>query len=104
MNKPNPYINTFYLAVHFALNVLVIALILDVVDAYFPIKHLFGGYHINWHSVYPPTTLEKNIAGVFAVGIAVWYYQKRKAKNNEAADKYHFPSLREMEEFFRSKF
>jgi hypothetical protein len=104
MSKPNPYINTFYLAVHFALNVLVVVLILNVIDAFIPLKHLFAGYHINLHYVYPPSTLQKNIAAALAVGAAVTYYYKRKAKHSDTADKYHLPSLRELEEFIRSKF
>jgi len=110
MSKPNPYINTFYLAVHLALNVLVIALVIDIVDAYFPIKHFFSAYHlpnINLHGLYPPTTLAKNIAAAtVALSVAYWYYQKKKAKNADTTERYHYhlPNLRELEEFIRSKF
>jgi len=104
MNKPNPYINTFYLAVHLLLNILVVALILNVIDAFIPLKHLFAGYHVNLNSFYPPSTLEKNIMIAAAIGGAAWYYQRRKAKINETINKYHFPNMREVEEFFRSKF
>ena len=111
-NRPNPYINTLYLAVHLALNILVVLLVFDIIDAFVPIKHIFAGYHlssINLHSLYPPTTLEKNLIAAAAIGAAAWYYQKKKAKNNDAAERYHFhfpnlPNLREIEEFFRSKF
>lgn len=106
MSKPNPYINTFYLAVHLALNILVVVLVIDVIDAFVPVKHLFAGYfkQIDLRLVYPPTTLEKNIAAVVALGAAIWYYQRRKTKNGDHPEKYHFPNLREVEEFFRSKF
>lgn len=107
MNRPNPYINTFYLAVHLALNILVVVLVINIINAFIPIKHFFAGYHlnINLHSFYPPSTLEKNIAAIIALGVAVWYYQKRKHRNHDTAEKYHFPNLRHLaEEFFKNKF
>lgn len=104
MGKPNPYINTFYLAVHLALNILVIALVLNLIDAFIPIKHFFAGYHVSLSAFYPPTTLEKNLAFAIAIGVAIWFYQKRKAKHGDTAAKYHFPNIREVEAYLRSKF
>lgn len=110
MNKPNPYINTLYLAIHLALNVLVVILVVDIIDAFFPIKHFFSAYHlsnINLHGIYPPTAIEKNLAAAaIALSAAYWYYQKKKAKNTENNHpyKYHLPNLRELQAFFKSKF
>jgi hypothetical protein len=104
MNKQKSYINTLYLAVHLALNILVVALVINLIDMYVPLKHFFTGYHINLHSIYPPNTLEKNLAAAAAIGAAVWYYQKRKAKHSDTHYRYHLPNLRELEEFFKSKF
>ncbi|WP_147425652.1 hypothetical protein [Mucilaginibacter gracilis] len=106
MNKPNPYINTLYLAVHLALNILVVVAIVNVIDVFFPIKHFFSGYHfnINLRSVYPPTTTEKNVVAVLMLGVAAWYYQKRKARNADGSEKHYLPNLRQLEEYFRSKF
>ncbi|EHQ30572.1 hypothetical protein [Mucilaginibacter paludis] len=82
MSRPNPYINTFYLAVHLALNILVVALIVNLIGTYIPIKHYFMGYHFNVHNIYTHIDMQKNVAPIVAIGIAVWYYQRRKAKTD----------------------
>jgi hypothetical protein len=107
MNRPNPYINTLYLAVHLLLNLVVVALVIKTIDFFIPIGHYFNAYYINLHAFFPPSTLKKNIFGVFIIGLAVLYYQKRKAKNAHVQYKFNMPSLpslREVEDYLRSKF
>ena len=80
MNRPNPYINTFYLLVHFVLNLIVIAVVIDLLDTYVPFKRFIMGYHLNLHLFdVHITTMQRNLAIALVVGVAaVWYYQRKK--------------------------
>ena len=83
MSRSHQYINTFYLVVHFAINILVIAVIVDLIDTYVPLKHLWMGYHVDIHNFYARIDLQKSIAPIVAAGLAVWYYKRSKAKAND---------------------
>jgi len=83
MSRSKSYINTFYLAVHLLLNITVIALIINLIDIYVPFKQLYNRYHLNVSNFYGDVNLQKVVAPVMALGIAVWYYQRRKAKSGD---------------------
>jgi hypothetical protein len=88
MSRPNQFVNTFYLAVHLGLNILVVVLIINLIDVYIPVKHLFAGSHINLQHFYSHIDLQKSVALVIALGVAVWYYQKKKAGTGNHAQKH----------------
>jgi hypothetical protein len=88
INKPNPYANTLYLAVHLALNVLVVVLVINIIDQYAPLKQFIAGHHLTFHNFYTSIDLQKNIASVVAIGAAVWLYRYKKAKSESKEDKH----------------
>jgi len=88
MSRPNQFVNTFYLAVHLALNILVVALIVNLIEIYVPVKHLLMRYHLNLQYIYANTYLQKSLPAAVAIGIFVWYYQRKKSGSGNHAEKH----------------
>lgn len=86
-NKPNPYANTLYLAVHLVLNILVVALIINIIDQYTPLKQFTANHHLTFHNFYSSINLQKNAGPIVAIGLAIWLYRHKKSKSSTETGK-----------------